>query len=60
MRSQCGVSNPAGEQKHNRKGDRLVVFIEPQDVSYPGSINKRAFYPGPDRLAGSYFQAQEH
>jgi len=49
-----------GKQKHERKGDRLIVFIEPQDVSYPGSINKPAFFSGSDRLPGSYCQAREH
>jgi hypothetical protein len=48
-----------GKQKHNRKGDRLVVFIELPNINYPGSTDRLAFSPGQDRLVGSYVQALE-
>ena len=42
-----------------REGGSLTVFIELQDVNYPGSTYRLAFSPEPDRLTGAYFQAVE-
>lgn len=59
IRSQCGVSHPAGTQSANERGDRLIVFIELRDVNDPGSTDRPAFFPEPDLLACSYFQTQQ-
>jgi hypothetical protein len=42
-----------------RAGGTLTLFVELQDVNYPGSTYNLAFDPASDRLEGTYFQAVE-
>lgn len=42
-----------------RAGDTLTLFVELQDVNYPGSTYNLAFAPTGDILEGTYFQAVE-
>lgn len=42
-----------------RAGSLLTLFVELQDVNYPGSTYNLAFDPTGDRLEGTYFQAVE-
>lgn len=42
-----------------RAGGTLTLFVELQDVNYPGSIYNLAYDPAADRLEGTYFQAVE-
>ena len=39
------------------KENNLVIFIELQDVNYPGSAYTLQYYPAGDELAGIYYQA---
>jgi hypothetical protein len=41
----------------SREGGVLKVFIELQDVNYPGSTYTLGYDPATDRLMGNYFQA---
>jgi hypothetical protein len=38
-------------------GETLRVFIELQDVNYPGSTYQLTYDPAADRLTGTYYQA---
>jgi len=42
-----------------RGGGTLTLFVELQDVNYPGSTYNLAYDPSGDRLEGNYFQAVE-
>lgn len=42
-----------------RAGSTLTLFVELQDVNYPGSTYNLAFDPTGDRLEGNYYQAVE-
>lgn len=42
-----------------RAGGVLTLFVELQDVNYPGSTYNLAYDPAGDRLEGTYFQAVE-
>ncbi len=42
-----------------RAGGTLTLFVELQDVNYPGSTYNLAFDPAGDLLEGTYFQAVE-
>lgn len=42
-----------------RAGETLTLFVELQDVNYPGSSYNLAFSPAGDILEGTYFQAVE-
>ena len=37
----------------------VIVFVELQDVNYPGSTYTLAYFPDRDALAGYYFQAAQ-
>lgn len=39
------------------RGGKVNLFVELQDVNYPGSTYNLAFDPATDRLRGVYFQA---
>ncbi len=41
------------------KDNNLVLFVELQDVNYPGSAYTLQYYPDEDGLAGIYYQALE-
>jgi len=41
------------------KDNNLVLFVELQDVNYPGSAYTLQYYPVEDELAGIYYQALE-
>jgi hypothetical protein len=41
----------------SRKGGMIQVFVELQDVNYPGSSYTLAYDPRRDRLQGEYYQA---
>lgn len=41
----------------SHRGDELKLFIELQDVGYPGSTYTLTYDPQRDLLAGTYFQA---
>ncbi len=40
-----------------REGREVAVFIELQDINYPGSTYSLRYVPAEDRLVGEYFQA---
>ncbi len=42
-----------------RAGGTLSLFVELQDVNYPGSVYNLAYDPQSDLLEGTYFQAVE-
>jgi hypothetical protein len=39
------------------KEKSLIVFVELQDVNYPGSLYTLEYFPAEDELAGIYYQA---
>lgn len=41
----------------SREGANMKVFIELQDVNYPGSTYNLVYVPAEDRLTGTYYQA---
>ena len=41
----------------SKDGSSLKLFVELQDVNYPGSTYTLTYQPESDRLAGNYFQA---
>jgi hypothetical protein len=43
------------EAKH--EGGKLTVFVELQDVNYPGSTYRLTYFPATDQLFGTYYQA---
>lgn len=40
-----------------RDGGKLTVFVELQDVNYPGSTYRLTYFPATDQLFGTYYQA---
>ncbi|ULQ54073.1 hypothetical protein [Flavihumibacter fluvii] len=59
----AGYFNPnpihVGKASWTTVSDVLQVYIELQDVNYPGSNYTLQYIPGKDKLAGKYFQAVE-
>jgi hypothetical protein len=57
----AGYFNPSpihvAKAKASRKGETVKVFIELQDVNYPGSTYTLTYDPSNDQLTGVYFQA---
>ena len=57
----CGYYNPnsinVARSEWRNNGDELQIYVELQDVNYPGSIYTLSYIPEFDKLSGSYFQA---
>ena len=57
----CGYFNPnpinVARSEWRNSGDELQVYVELQDVNYPGSIYTLSYIPESDKLSGSYYQA---
>ncbi len=45
------------EATYRRQSGDVLVFVELQDINYPGSTYSLRYLPGRDRLVGEYFQA---
>ncbi len=60
-RLDAGYFNPrsmnVSRAKASLKGEEVQVFIELQDVGYPGSTYTLTYDPRSDALIGTYFQA---
>ena len=54
-----GAREEAARAKAEAKkdGEDLKVFVELQDVNYPGSTYTLTYQPATDRLVGTYFHA---
>lgn len=48
-----------GKANWVKNGGILQIYVELQDVNYPGSNYNLQYVPGKDLLAGKYFQAVE-
>ncbi len=45
-----------GKAEAKEEGGKLTVFVELQDVGYPGSIYRLTYLPQVDQLIGTYYQ----
>ena len=46
-----------GKAEARQEGGKLTVFVELQDVNYPGSTYRLTYFPQTDQLYGTYYQA---
>lgn len=46
-----------GKAEARHAAGKLTVFVELQDVNYPGSTYRLTYYPQTDQLFGTYYQA---
>lgn len=60
-RLQAEYLNPSpihvGQATFERKDGKLTVFVELQDVNYPGCTYRLTYFPRTDQLYGVYYQA---
>jgi hypothetical protein len=46
-----------GKAEARQEGGKLTVFVELQDVNYPGCTYRLTYFPQTDQLYGTYYQA---
>lgn len=46
-----------GRAEAKNEAGKLTVFVELQDVNYPGSTYRLTYFPATDQLFGTYYQA---
>jgi hypothetical protein len=60
-KAEAGYFNPnpirVGEARAAEEGGKLTLFVELQDVGYPGSNYRLTYFPGTDQVYGVYYQA---
>jgi hypothetical protein len=59
-RMEAAYLNPrpihVGQAEAKEEGGKLTVFVELQDVGYPGSTYRLTYLPQVDQLIGTYYQ----